>query len=230
MTDLIISISNLSKNYQVGEITVPALKNLSLNIEKGKFLFIIGPSGSGKTTLLNLIGGIDRADEGTIVVNSKEITKMEEKILTEYRRADVGFVFQFYNLIPTLKAIENVETTARLKFKNANERSLKMLEEVGLQDKSFKFPAQLSGGEQQRVAIARALVKEPKIVLADEPTGNIDSETGTKILELMRDICQKKQTTFLVVTHNTVLAEKFADEIINLQDGKVFRTTKPVSA
>ncbi|MFX1255798.1 MAG: ABC transporter ATP-binding protein [Promethearchaeota archaeon] len=228
MNEVMISINNLSKNYQIGEIVVPALREIDLSLEKGKFFFVLGPSGCGKTTLLNIIGGVDRATEGTVISNSKTITQMHERQLTIYRREDVGFIFQFYNLIPTLNAVENVELAARLKFNDAYERSMKVLEEVDLKDKTFKYPSQLSGGEQQRVAIARALVKEPEIVLADEPTGNIDTETGNKILELMLDICRKRQTTFLVVTHNTGLAKKYADEIIYLQDGKIFGTSTPI--
>lgn len=222
-----LSVRDLSKDYQIGEIVIPALRDIALNLGKGNFIFILGPSGSGKTTLLNIIGGIDQATNGRVIANSRVITKLSEKNLTYYRRTDVGFIFQFYNLIPTLTALENVEIAARLKFKDALNRSMRMLEEVGLKDKAFKYPSQLSGGEQQRVAIARALVKEPKIVLADEPTGNLDSETGTKILDLMRDICKKQQTLFLVVTHNTGLAKEYADEIIYLKDGRIFGISKP---
>lgn len=227
MSELIVEIDSLSKDYQSGEIIVHALSGVDLKIEKGKFVVILGPSGSGKTTLLNLIGGIDVHTSGSIRVNAREITKLKEKQLTEFRREDVGFIFQFYNLIPTLTAVENVELAARLRFprRMAYERSIRMLKTVEMHDKAHKFPSQLSGGEQQRVAIARALVKEPKIVLADEPTGNLDTETGERILKEMLRICKEEGTTFLIVTHNVAIS-KLADYIIYLKDGQIFGTSK----
>jgi putative ABC transport system ATP-binding protein len=226
MSELIVEIDSLSKDYQSGEIIVRALSNVDLQIKKGEFVVILGPSGSGKTTLLNLIGGIDVHSSGSIRVNSREITKLKENQLTEFRKEDVGFIFQFYNLIPTLTAVENVELAARLKFprRMAYEQSLKMLKTVDMEDKAGKFPSQLSGGEQQRVAIARALVKEPKIVLADEPTGNLDTETGERVLTEMLRICKEKGTTFLIVTHNVAIS-KLADYIIYLKDGQIFGTS-----
>ncbi|MFX0015380.1 MAG: ABC transporter ATP-binding protein [Promethearchaeota archaeon] len=227
MSDTIVEIHSLKKDYQSGEIIVKALTGIDLTIQKGDFIVILGPSGSGKTTLLNLIGGIDSSTSGSIRVNSIEITNLRERSLTDYRKEDVGFIFQFYNLIPTLTAVENVELAARLKFskKAAYEQSMKMLEAVEMTDKARSFPSQLSGGEQQRIAIARALVKKPKIVLADEPTGNLDTVTGEKVLHLMLQICKNEGTTFLIVTHNVAIS-KLADYIIYLKDGKVFGTSK----
>ncbi|MFX1517192.1 MAG: ABC transporter ATP-binding protein [Promethearchaeota archaeon] len=226
MSELIVEIDSLSKDYQSGEIIVQALSDVDLQIKKGEFVVILGPSGSGKTTLLNLIGGIDTHTSGSIKVNTREITRLKEKELTDFRKEDVGFIFQFYNLIPTLTAVENVELAARLKFSRrmAYEQSIKMLKTVEMEDKATKFPSQLSGGEQQRVAIARALVKEPKIVLADEPTGNLDTETGERVLTEMLKICKEKGTTFLIVTHNIAIS-KLADYVIYLKDGKIFGTS-----
>ncbi len=222
-----VVIDSLVKDYQSGVITVHALNDVNLEIKKGEFVVILGPSGSGKTTLLNLIGGIDMHTSGSIKVNTHEITKFTEKKLTEFRKKDVGFIFQFYNLIPTLTAVENVELAAQLNFSRriAYEKSMKMLETVRIIDKANNFPSQLSGGEQQRVAIARALVKEPKIVLADEPTGNLDTETGEHILKEMLRICKEKETTFLIVTHNVAIS-KLADYIVYLKDGQIFGTSK----
>jgi len=229
MSKTLIQLSNLTKDYQIGEIIVNALSNVSISIKKGDFVVILGPSGCGKTTLLNMIGGIDITTSGTIRVNDKEITNLGEKQLTNYRKEDIGFIFQFYNLIPTLTAEENVELAARLKFpREAYDRSMTILEAIGMKDKAHKFPSQLSGGEQQRVAIARALVKEPKVVLADEPTGNLDSITSERILSVMMKICKKKGTTFLIVTHNVAIS-KMADYIIYLKDGKIFGTSQSQS-
>jgi len=226
MSELIVEIDSLSKDYQSGEIIVRALSDVDLQIKKGEFVVILGPSGSGKTTLLNLIGGIDTHTSGSIRVNTKEITKLKGKELTDFRKDDVGFIFQFYNLIPTLTAVENVELAARLKFSRrmAYEQSMKMLKTVEMEDKATKFPSQLSGGEQQRVAIARALVKEPKVVLADEPTGNLDTETGERVLTEMLKICKEKGTSFLIVTHNVAIS-KLANYVIYLKDGKIFGTS-----
>ena len=229
MSKTLIQLSNLTKDYRIGEIIVNALSNVSISIKKGDFVVILGPSGCGKTTLLNMIGGIDITTSGTIRVNDKEITNLGEKQLTNYRKEDIGFIFQFYNLIPTLTAEENVELAARLKFpREAYDRSMTILEAIGMKDKAYKFPSQLSGGEQQRVAIARALVKEPKVVLADEPTGNLDSVTSERILSVMMKICKEKGTTFLIVTHNVAIS-KMADYIIYLKDGKIFGTSQSQS-
>ncbi|MFW9993481.1 MAG: ABC transporter ATP-binding protein [Candidatus Odinarchaeota archaeon] len=223
-----VVLNKVSKDYLAGELTVRALSNIELSISIGEFVVILGPSGCGKTTLLNILGGIDTATTGIIKVNAKTVTDMDEKSLTDYRKTEIGFIFQFYNLIPTLTAVENVEVAARLVFapKEAYSRSMEILKQVELEDKASKFPSQLSGGEQQRVAIARALVKNPKIVLADEPTGNLDSITGEKIIALMQKICKEQHTTFLVVTHNVSIS-KIADRVIYLKDGKLFGTSKP---
>lgn len=222
----LIQINNLTKDYDIGEITVKALTGIDMSIQSGDFVVILGPSGCGKTTLLNLIGGIDVVTSGKIQINGKDITNLKERELTEFRKDEVGFVFQFYNLIPTLTAVENVELAARLRFsrRDAYQKSLDILEAVEMKDKAHKFPSQLSGGEQQRVAIARALVKEPKIVLADEPTGNLDSVTSEKVLQAMMKICIEKGSTFLIVTHNVAIS-KLANYVIYLKDGQVFGTS-----
>jgi len=227
LSKTLINIEKLKKDYKTGDIVVKALDGINLSVDRGKFIVILGPSGSGKTTLLNLIGGIDQSSSGIIKVNSKIVTNLDEKDLTLYRKEEIGFIFQFYNLIPTLNAVENVELSARLTNSlNPYEKSIEILELVGLKDKIEKYPSQLSGGEQQRVAIARALVKEPKIVLADEPTGNLDTETGEAIINLMQKICKERETTFLIVTHNVSIS-KIADEVIYLRDGQVFGTSQP---
>ena len=227
MSEPLIKVNDLKKEYIAGELPVAALSGVDLSIQQGDFIVILGPSGSGKTTLLNLVGGIDISSSGSISINGREITALGEKDLTDFRKEDVGFIFQFYNLIPTLTAVENVELAAQLKFsrRDAYRKSMDMLEAVEMKDKAQKFPSQLSGGEQQRVAVARALVKEPKIVLADEPTGNLDSDTSEKVLGLMMKICKDKRTTFLVVTHNVAISN-MADSIIYLKDGQVFGTSE----
>lgn len=223
MSDVIVKCSNLKKDYETGDVIVPALRGIDLEIPTGSFIVILGPSGCGKTTLLNVIGGIDIATEGKIIINGDtNITSFSESQLTNYRKEDIGFIFQFYNLIPTLTAIENIELAAKLKFpKKSYEKSLEMLKAVGMEHKENSFPSQLSGGEQQRIAIARALVKEPKIVLADEPTGNLDTVASEKILNLMMKINKERRTTFLIVTHNTAIS-KLADRVVYLTDGKIF--------
>lgn len=222
MQKAFIQVNNLVKNYEMGDIIVKALQGIDLVINKGKITMVLGPSGCGKSTLLNIIGGIDTATSGDVITEDETITQYNEQELTKYRKKDIGFVFQFFNLIPSLTVLENVEISARLVFssKEAYKRSLDILELVKLKEKKNKFPQQLSGGEQQRVAIARALVKEPKLVLADEPTGNLDSVSGENIIKLMTKIARERQTTFLIVTHNVSLTAS-ADDIIYLQDGKV---------
>jgi putative ABC transport system ATP-binding protein len=224
---LSIKIEDLTKNYTMGELTVPALQDFSISIEEGQFIAVLGPSGSGKTTLLNLIGGIDRPSNGKIYFESLELVSLSEKKLTRYRRRNVGFIFQFYNLVASLTAFENVELASKLT--NSSDEALKitkeLLKEVGLGDKMHKFPAQLSGGEQQRVAIARALAKNPKILLADEPTGNIDSETTGKILKLLKKINENHNVTMLLITHNVGISY-LADKVIYLRDGKIFGTSQ----
>ncbi|MCL6519422.1 MAG: ABC transporter ATP-binding protein [Armatimonadetes bacterium] len=205
----------------MGKVIVQALKPTWLKIERGKFVVILGPSGSGKTTVLNLIGGIDRPTEGRVLFEGRDLTEMTEDEITEYRRKCVGFVFQFFNLIPTLTARENVEFVAELVENPAD--VMEVLSEVGLADRADHFPSELSGGEQQRVAIARALVKNPPLLLADEPTGNLDYETGKHILSLMRKINQSRGITVVIVTHNSAVAE-IADRAVFLRSGEIVKT------
>ena len=213
-----IHIENVYKSYPMGVLTVAALKEISLKIKKGEFLVVLGPSGSGKTTLLNLIGGIDSASSGKITIDGVEVTSLDESGLNEYRRANIGFIFQFFNLIPTLTASENIELAAELVTKSRD--IVDVLGDVGLCDRSDHFPSELSGGEQQRVAIARALVKDPPILLCDEPTGDLDFETGKHILKVMREINRANKKTVILVTHNTAIGE-IADRIIRLRSGEV---------
>lgn len=214
----------------MGELIVSALSGITLNIEQGQFIVILGPSGSGKTTLLNVIGGIDRPTTGKMLFHKNEkiigLHSLNEKDLTKYRRLNVGFIFQFYNLVASLTAFENVELAAKLTNPSDEARRItsELLEQVGLEDMSNKFPAQLSGGEQQRVAIARALSKKPQILLADEPTGNIDSETTGKILKLLQQINEDHKVTVILVTHNVGIST-LADKVIYLRDGKIFGTS-----
>ncbi len=216
--DPLIKLEDISKIYYMGEVIVHALKKINLEIRRGEFVVLLGPSGSGKTTTLNLIGGMDSPTEGKILVDDIDIAGFNESELTEYRKRSIGFVFQFFNLIPTLTAKENVELAAELV-----ERSRKVsdvLNEVGLRERGDHFPSELSGGEQQRVAIARALVKDPPILLCDEPTGNLDFETGKRILSTMRQINKHEYKTFIIVTHNTAIAE-IADRVVRLQSGEI---------
>ncbi len=216
--DVQIDISNVSKSYPMGTFMVDALKEVSLEISRGEFLVVLGPSGSGKTTLLNLIGGIDSATSGRITVGPTEITSLDERGLTRYRRDNVGFIFQFFNLIPTLTAGENVELAAELVDKPRD--TMEVLRDVGLGDRAGHFPSELSGGEQQRVAIARALAKDPPILLCDEPTGDLDFETGKHIFSVMRNINRESKKTVIIVTHNTAIGE-IADKIIRLRSGQI---------
>ena len=191
---------------------------VDFNIEKGEFVVIVGPSGAGKTTILNLLGGMDKATSGKILVDNKDVAKYSEKQLTQYRRSDIGFVFQFYNLVQNLTALENVELATQI---SKNPLDVKMvLKRVGLENRINNFPAQLSGGEQQRVAIARAIAKNPKLLLCDEPTGALDYQTGKAILALLREMCDKYKMTVIVITHNSALAP-MADRIIHLKNGRV---------
>ena len=221
-------IQNLVKTYGSGQRTVRALDGVSLEIEAGEFAVILGPSGSGKSTLLNILGGMDRADSGTATIFGKEITAYSSRELVSYRRRDIGFVFQFYNLMPNLTARENV---AIARCAGGMEEGA-ALDEVGLSERSNNFPSQLSGGEQQRVAIARAIVKKPPLLLCDEPTGALDSKTGRKIIGLLQRLKEDYGTTVVVVTHNAKLAG-VADRVITLSDGKVTenrRNESPVKA
>ena len=213
-----IDLDHVSKRYQMGEVAIDAVKEASFSVEKGEFVVIVGPSGAGKTTLLNLLGGMDQCTGGVIAVDGKEVSAFGEKQLTEYRRSDIGFVFQFYNLVQNLTALENVELAAQICADALD--PAEVLEHVGLGDRMDNFPSQLSGGEQQRVAIARALAKNPKLLLCDEPTGALDYITGKAILKLLQDTCRKDGMTVLVITHNTALTP-MADKVIRVKNGLI---------
>ena len=218
-----ISFEHVCKYYQTGDTVVKAVDDVNFTIEKGEFCVVLGPSGAGKTTILNLLGGMDKATSGTITVGGKQITGLRSPQLTDYRRTDVGFVFQFYNLMPNLTAKENVELSTR-GVKNAidAEESLGL---VGLGKRTDNFPYGLSGGEQQRVSIARAIAKRPSILLCDEPTGALDSKTGKNILILLKDLCEKDGQTVIIVTHNANIA-LIAERVIRLSDGKIVSDEK----
>lgn len=216
-----IIVENLSKIYgnkKKNEAEIVALKDASFKIKKGELVVILGPSGAGKSTLLNILGGMDRATRGTLLLNNKDVTKMNEKELAEYRRYDVGFVFQFYNLMPSLSAYENVYLASSLVDKHFDPHEILSL--CGLAGREKNFPAQLSGGEQQRVAIARALVKNPTLLLCDEPTGALDSKTGAQIMELLYRVCKEQNKTVIIVTHNKAISI-IADRIIRVSDGEI---------
>ena len=213
-----IEVKNLYKRYKMGEVEINALKDVSFNIEKGELVCVLGPSGSGKTTCLNIVGGMDTATEGQVFVDGKEITKLHRKELTKYRRNDIGFVFQFYNLIQNLTALENVEIAVQLCKDHLEPKEI--MEKVGLADRMDNFPSQLSGGEQQRVSIARAIAKCPKLLLCDEPTGALDYRTGKQILKLLEDTCRKENMTVIIITHNTAIAP-MADTVIHFKSGEV---------
>jgi len=220
----IIDIKGLTKDYALGKTTVHALRGIDLSIDKGHFLSIIGPSGSGKTTLLNVIGCIDQASSGTVTVAGKEITRLNDKEITNIRLHHIGFIFQTFNLIPVLNTLENVEFPLLLMRKQSaaevRKRAEKLIEEVGLKEYSKHKPAELSGGQRQRVAIARALVTNPDIVLADEPTANLDSVTGGQILDLMKEMNEKQKTTFIFSTHDPNVM-KYAREVVRIRDGLI---------
>jgi len=220
--DIIIDVKGIERNFELGQVTVKALRGIDLSVRRGEFLVILGPSGSGKTTLLNCLGGIDSPTNGTITVEGENIGSYREGKLSEYRRNKVGWIFQFFNLIPSLTAAENVALALEMAgdSKGMMDRSKEALSLVGIPDKANMFPSQLSGGEQQRVAIARALVKKPRIVLADEPTGNLDWVTGQKIAELMRDLNKKEGITFVVVSHDISITS-VADRVVHLMDGRI---------
>lgn len=213
-----IVVSNLIKKYGSEDNEVLANNNINFSIEEGEFVVILGPSGAGKSTLLNILGGMDTATSGSVRVFDKEIVDLNEKELTKYRREDIGFVFQFYNLIPNLTVLENVELAGEI-VKNPK-NSVEVLENVGLKNRINNFPSQISGGEQQRVAIARAIAKNPKILLCDEPTGALDYETGKKILKIIKEYCVSEKKTVIIITHNSSIAE-IADKVIEIYDSKV---------
>lgn len=219
MENSLISLKGVKKSFGEGQTEVRALDSVSLDILPGEFIVVLGPSGSGKTTLLNMIGGLDTPTEGTITVDNLEINNLPQKKLTNYRRDHVGFIFQFFNLIPSLTAEENVALASALNSKNALNPA-EILGHVGLAERKNLFPAQLSGGEQQRVAVARALAKNTPILLCDEPTGELDYETGKKILGLLRNLSETSGKTFLVVTHNAAIGD-IADRVIHLRSGQV---------
>ena len=212
-----VEIKDVVKEYKTGEITIKAADGMNFSFEKGEFVVIVGPSGAGKTTVLNILGGMDKLTSGNVIVDGKDISRYSNRELTTYRRHDIGFVFQFYNLVQNLTALENVELTGQI-CKNPLDAK-KVLESVGLKERMKNFPAQLSGGEQQRVSIARAIAKNPKLLLADEPTGALDYQTGKAILKLLQDTC-KKGMTVVVITHNQAIAP-MANRIIKIKNGKV---------
>ena len=216
--DTFVKLENITKIYHMGEVEIRAVDGIDFSIQKGEFVVIVGPSGAGKTTVLNILGGMDTASGGRITVDGQDITQYSERQLTGYRRDDIGFVFQFYNLIPNLTALENVEMALQICRNPLDARAV--LKEVGLEERMDNFPAQLSGGEQQRVSIARALAKNPKLLLCDEPTGALDYNTGKAILKLLQEMCREKGMTVIVITHNSALAP-MADRLIKIKNGKV---------
>ncbi len=213
-----IEFQDVKKIYKTGDVEVHALDGAEFSIEKGELCVILGQSGAGKTTLLNIMGGMDTLTSGTVILDGRKISDLKEKELAEYRRSDVGFVFQFYNLIPNLTAIENVEMASQLVSDPMDPETV--LKDVGLSDRSKNFPAQLSGGEQQRVAIARAVAKNPKLLLCDEPTGALDYQTGKSILRLLAQMCIEKHMTVVIITHNSTLAA-MANRVIRIKNGRV---------
>ena len=225
-----IEFKNVCKEYKMGEITIKALNNTNFQIEKGELVVIVGPSGAGKTTALNILGGMDTATTGKVLVDGREVTNLKNKALIQYRREDIGFVFQFYNLVQNLTAKENVELATQICKDSLNPEEV--LKKVGLKDRMDNFPSQLSGGEQQRVAIARAIAKNPKLLLCDEPTGALDYKTGKQILKLLQDTARKENMTVLIITHNGALAP-MADKVIHFKNGtaekiEVNENPKPV--
>lgn len=218
-----VEFQNVSKIYKTGEVSIQALHNVNFQIEQGEFCVIVGASGAGKTTILNILGGMDTLTKGKVFLESNEVSAYNKKQLTGYRRYDVGFVFQFYNLVQNLTALENVELAAQICTDPLD--AAEVLTEVGLQDRMNNFPAQLSGGEQQRVAIARALAKNPKLLLCDEPTGALDYNTGKAVLKLLQDTCREKGKTVIVITHNQALTA-MADRIITVKSGTIVSMIK----
>ena len=218
MEDNFIEFKDVYKRYQMGEVTIAAANGVNFHVKPGEFVVIVGPSGAGKSTILNMLGGIDQNDDGQIIIGGKDLSAMNNKELTLYRRYDIGFVFQFYNLIQNLTALENVELATEICKNSLSPRET--LINVGLKDRLNNFPAQLSGGEQQRVSIARALAKNPNVLLCDEPTGALDYVTGKQILKLLQDTCRKRKMTVIIITHNSAIAP-MADKVIKFKSGKV---------
>nr|WP_106790024.1 ABC transporter ATP-binding protein [Massilistercora timonensis] len=224
-----VSLKDVKKIYQMGEVEIMAAAGINFEIQKGEFAVVVGPSGAGKTTVLNILGGMDTATSGQVVVDGEDIARYSQRQLTAYRRDDIGFVFQFYNLIPNLTALENVELALQICKDPMDARQV--MREVGLGDRMDNFPAQLSGGEQQRVSIARALAKNPKLLLCDEPTGALDYNTGKSILKLLQDTCRNLGMTVILITHNSAIAP-MADRVIKIKNGLVSRVIEnenPVS-
>jgi putative ABC transport system ATP-binding protein len=228
-----ISLKGVRKSYRMGELRIEALAGVDFEVEKGEFVVVVGPSGAGKTTLLNILGGMDSCDSGSVVVDGADVARYGPRELTEFRRFDIGFVFQFYNLVSNLTALENVELAAQIQREPRGSRrelrgsrasldSKEILARVGLAERSDNFPAQLSGGEQQRVAIARALAKRPKLLLCDEPTGALDYETGKSILGLLEESCRRDGMTVVLITHNSAIAP-MADKVVKIKSGRVER-------
>ena len=223
-----IEFKDICKIYKMGEIEIDALKDVSFEVEKGELVCILGPSGSGKTTCLNIMGGMDKATSGQVFVDGHEVTAFHNKELIRFRRQDIGFVFQFYNLVQNLTALENVELAVQLCKEHLDPKEI--MAKVGLEERMGNFPAQLSGGEQQRVSIARAIAKSPKLLLCDEPTGALDYKTGKQILKLLEDTCRKEKMTVIIITHNTAIAP-MADKVIRFKSGiveGVEKNDKPV--
>lgn len=218
-----LTLKNVGKEYKTGTVAVEALKDVSFSLEDGEFVVVLGSSGAGKTTLLNLLGGMDNATSGEIVLDGKTVTSLDKKGLTEYRRSDVGFVFQFYNLMPNLTALENVEIAVEICKDHLDPKEV--LTEVGLEERMNNFPAQLSGGEQQRVSIARAIAKNPKLLLCDEPTGALDYNTGKRILKLLYDVCKQRKRLVVIVTHNSALKD-MADKVVYIKSGQIESITQ----
>lgn len=213
-----IEFENVGKTYRMGEVTIDALRGVNFSVDEGELCVVVGPSGAGKTTLLNILGGMDALTSGTVTVGGRDISRLSTKELTEYRRYDVGFVFQFYNLIQNLTALENVEMATRISHADADAEEI--LRQVGLGERLRNFPAQLSGGEQQRVSIARALAKNPKLLLCDEPTGALDYVTGKQILKLLQDTARERGMTVIIITHNSALTA-MADRVVHVKNGTV---------
>lgn len=214
-----IEFKNVVKEYKMGEVSIKALNKTNFTIEKGELVVIVGPSGAGKTTALNILGGMDSVTSGSVIIDRKDISKFKKKELTKYRREDIGFVFQFYNLVQNLTALENVELATQICKHPLDPKVI--LEKVGLKNRMKNFPSQLSGGEQQRVAIARAIAKNPKLLLCDEPTGALDYKTGKQILQLLQDTCRKEKMTVIIITHNSALTP-MADRVIHFKNGTAF--------
>ena len=212
-----IEFRNVKKEYKMGEVIIKALDNTNFTIEKGELVVIVGPSGAGKTTCLNILGGMDTPTSGDVIVDGKNVSTLKKKELVKYRREDIGFVFQFYNLVQNLTAIENVELATQICKDSLNPETI--MKKVGLKDRVRNFPSQLSGGEQQRVAIARAIAKNPKLLLCDEPTGALDYKTGKQILELLQNTCRKENMKVIIITHNSAIAP-MADKVIHFKNGK----------